>query len=231
MAKPLRALVVDPSPTQRRAAQAALTHAGLEVTLAGDGLVGWELFQTLRPDLLLTELALSGLNGLEFIRRCRSARPGLRVLVLTAAAGDWVTAAAFAAGADQLLLKPVSWSQILLSVDLMTRGLPRRLEALLSAHGAPTQRQGFRQAALCASFLAGRKCEQLKAAYIQAAAQEKTTPACVSKNIERFIKAFFAQGDPAFLALPTQDGPPSNRDFLFALARCATIPLESQERT
>ncbi len=231
MAKPPRVLVVDSSPTQRRAAQAALTQAGLEVTAAGDGLVGWELFQSFYPDLLLTELALSGLNGLEFIRRCKSSRPSLRVLVLTAAAGDWVTAAAFAAGADQLLLKPVSWSQILLSVDLMTRGLPRRLEALLSAHGAPTRRRGFRQAALCAALLASHECEQLKAAYIQAAALEKTSPTCVSKNIERFIQAFFAQGDPAFLDLPAQDGPPSNRDFLSALARCATIPLESQGLT
>lgn len=231
MAKPLRALVVDPSPSQRRAAMAALARAGLEASAAGDGLVGWEFFQAVSPDLLLTELALSGLNGLEFIRRCKSSRPGLRVLVLTAAAGDWVTAAAFAAGADQLLLKPVSWNQILPSVELMVNGLPRRLEALLSAHGAPTQRQGFRQTALCAALLAGRECEQLKAAYIQAAALEKTTPACVSKNVERFIKAFFAQGDPAFLALPSRGGPPSNRDFLFALARCATIPLESQEIT
>ncbi len=227
--RPFRVLVVDPSAPQRRAAEAVLTQVGLEVTVAHGGLDGWELFQSVRPHLLLTELTLSGLNGLEFIRRCKTVRPSLRVLALTAATGDWITAAAFAAGADQVLLKPVFWDQALLSVDLMLKGLAGRLEALLLAHGASERRQGLHQAALCAALLAGRECEQLKEAYIQAAAQERTSPACVSKNIERFVKDFYAKGDVSFLPLPGRDGPPSNRDFLLALARCAIFPLESLE--
>jgi len=230
MPEKLRALVVDPSVTQRRAAEAALALSGLEVTVAGGGVDGWELFRTFHPHLLITELTLSGLNGLEFIRRCKFARPSLRVLVITAALGDWITSAAFSFGADQVLVKPISWDQILLSVKLMLDGLPKRLEELLLAHGAPARRQGLRQATLCAALLAGRECEQLKEAYIQVAAQERTSPACVSKNIERFVKAFYAQGDPDFLALPGRDGPPSNRDFLSALARCAIFPLESLDK-
>lgn len=225
-----RVLVVDPSPLQRHTALNALPCAGFDAAVAADGLEALELCRSFRPHLLITELTLSAMSGLELIRRSRALLPSLRVLVLTAAAGDWLTAAAFAAGADQMLLKPVSWEQVLLTAGLLTQGLPKRLETLLLAHGAPQNRAGLRQAALCAALLAGRECEQLKEAYIQVANQERTTPACVSKNIERFVKAFAAQGDLSFLSLPACSGPPANRDFLPALAKCATIPLESKDK-
>jgi len=227
---PLRILVVDPSPAQRRVAQVFLPDLGATVFSAADGLEGWELCQTCRPHLLFTELALSGISGVELIRRCKAFRPTLRVLVLTAAVGEWATGAAFAAGADHLLLKPADWGEVLRQCRLLVRGEEKELEAILITHGAPAGRAGLRQAARCAALLARRECALLKEAYIQVAAEERSSSVCVAKNIERFVKDCAAMGCLAFLGFPAAGPPPGNRAFLSALARYAIFPLELRDK-
>lgn len=68
---PRRILLVEPSAQQRMLSSALLEGAGLEVITAADGPEGLSLALSRHPDMILTELILSGFSGLELIRRCR----------------------------------------------------------------------------------------------------------------------------------------------------------------
>jgi len=67
-----RVLVVDDSRTVRRAAERALTEAGYEVVLAADGREGLEQSQKARPDLVLVDLAMPHMDGVEFCGALRA---------------------------------------------------------------------------------------------------------------------------------------------------------------
>lgn len=224
MTQPVRVLAVEPSVPQRRALHFLLSAGGMDCRLAADGLEALELFPSFRPHVLLTELVLPYFSGLELIRRVRAFSRKLPILAVTAASGEWATDWAFAAGATFVLRKPAQGAELLRLVRALSSDPARELEALLLAHGAPRGLIGLSQSSRCAALLAQNRCRQLKEVYIEAAVRERSTPQCVAKNIERFVKAFSRQGDLGFLALPSPRAP-GNRDFLFALAQCVTFPL------
>lgn len=224
--QPLRVLLADPSPLQRRWAQALLPHCQIDLALAVDGPEALEFFQTFRPHVLVTELVLPGFSGLELLRRCRALDPKARLLVVTAASGGSATAAAFGAGADMVLLKPAQWPEILRVIRLLTDGPTGEAKALLEGLGAPRGWAGIHQAARCAALLAQGKDLLLKEIYLQVAREEHTTPACVSKNIERLVRELARRGaDFGRLGLTHCPNGPNNKDFLTALGRAATFPL------
>ena len=224
--QPRPVLLVDPSPLQRRWAQAFLPLCGIDLALAADGPSAWDLFQDLRPHVLVTELVLPGFSGLELLQRCKALDPQARLLVVTAASGANATAAAFGAGADMVLLKPAQWVEILRVIRLLTDGPTGEAKGLLEDLGAPRGWAGLHQAARCAALLAQGKDLLLKEVYLQVAREEGTTPACVSKNIERLVRELARRGsDFGRLGLKTGPIGPNNKDFLTALARSATFPL------
>ena len=224
--RPLRVLLADPSPLQRRWAQALLPHCQIDLTLAADGPEALELAQSIRPDVIVTELVLSGFSGLELLRRCRALGLKSRLLVVTAASGESAAAAAFGAGADLVLLKPAQWSEILRVIRLLTDGATAEVQRLLEKLGAPKGWAGFRQAARCAALLTQGKDILLKEVYLQVAREEETTPACISKNIERLIRELARRGtDFGLLGLSESPNGPNNKDFLTALGRAVTFPL------
>lgn len=69
-----------------RAAQIKLSRSGYEVTCAQDGQEAWELIQVRRPDILVTDLQMPRMDGLELSRRVREYGPtqSLPILVLSA---------------------------------------------------------------------------------------------------------------------------------------------------
>ena len=81
-AKPIRRIIVvddDPFFCHRNAE--VLIRFGYEVNVAGDGAAGWEELQANQYHLLITENELPGLNGLELVRKLRSARMALPAIV------------------------------------------------------------------------------------------------------------------------------------------------------
>lgn len=222
----LRVLLADPSPLQRRWAEALLPLCQIDLTTAANGPDALELAQSLCPDVIVTELVLPGFSGLELLRRCRALGLKSRLLVVTAASGDSAASAAFASGADLVLLKPADWQEILRVIRLLSDGLTQQARQLLERLGAPTRWSGFHQAARCASLLAQGKDLLLKEVYLQVAREERTAPACVSKNIERLVRELARrEADFGLLGLPPSPKGPNNKDFLSALARYATFPL------
>ncbi len=101
-----------------------LKKAGYEVLLRFDGATGLEAVRSERPDLLLLDWMMPGLDGLEVCSAIRSddSFRSMPILFLTAKAQQYDLDRAFAAGADDYCIKPFS-----------PRDLARRVETLLEA--------------------------------------------------------------------------------------------------
>lgn len=78
-----RILVADDEPLIRRLNSEILTDAGYEVDVAADGADAWDLLERNRYDLLITDHEMPRLTGLELLKRLRSARMNLPVIMAT----------------------------------------------------------------------------------------------------------------------------------------------------
>jgi diguanylate cyclase (GGDEF)-like protein len=107
----VRILLVDDEPLARLALQAAVERLGHEWTAAEDGQAGWRRFLDDRPDVLITDLLMPGLHGLELCRRVRAhaaTNGGYTYVILTSVLGDREDVlGGMEAGADDYLVKPV----------------------------------------------------------------------------------------------------------------------------
>jgi CheY-like chemotaxis protein len=102
-----RILVVDDEPAVRRVAGKALTRAGHEALAAGSGLEALELLASGQVvDLLITDLVMPGMDGVELAERACVERPGLPVLFMSGYAGRLPAAAQGAVRPAELLEKP-----------------------------------------------------------------------------------------------------------------------------
>ncbi|EEX48978.1 response regulator with CheY-like receiver domain and winged-helix DNA-binding domain [Jonquetella anthropi DSM 22815] len=101
----------------------ALKRSGYEASWAGDGDTGLELIMTGRPDLVLLDLMLPGLEGWEVCRRMRQA-PETRdtpVIMVTARRDESEAVAGLAAGADDYIRKPFSLAELMARVEAQLR--------------------------------------------------------------------------------------------------------------
>ena len=103
---------------------------GFEAHGAEDGLSGLEMCLSLRPDILILDLMLPRLDGLELCRRLRADGRfrGLPIIMLTARAEEADRLKGFESGADDYVVKPFSFKELV----MRTRALLRR-----SAAGSP----------------------------------------------------------------------------------------------
>jgi two-component system nitrate/nitrite response regulator NarL len=102
----VRILIVDDHPITRDALAALLGQHGFSVVgEAGDGKEAIELARRLRPEIVLLDLSMPGLGGLEALPRLREAAPESEVVVLTASGTEENLLAAIRGGAAGYLLK------------------------------------------------------------------------------------------------------------------------------
>lgn len=105
--KRIRILIADDSETFRIACRmllARMRHLDV-VAAANDGEQALRLVARTRPDLVLMDLRMPGLNGLEATRQIRATFPVTRVLLITLHASEGLKAASHAAGADGFIAK------------------------------------------------------------------------------------------------------------------------------
>lgn len=117
-------LCVDDSTTVLLSLSAILTKAGYaaEKAISGDEALN-KLKGGLKPDLILTDLNMPGMNGIEFIKQVRGL-PALRfvpILFLTTESQQSKRAEAKAAGASGWLVKPVNGEELLSTIKLVVR--------------------------------------------------------------------------------------------------------------
>ncbi|HYJ74132.1 MAG TPA: response regulator transcription factor [Kineosporiaceae bacterium] len=120
---PLRVMVVDDHPIWRDAIERDLRDAGLEVVAAaGDGDQALRRLPAARPDVVVLDLRLPTLDGVETTRRIAAEHPGVRVLVLSASGEEQDVLAAIKAGATGYLVKSASREELLDAVRRTAAG-------------------------------------------------------------------------------------------------------------
>ncbi|MBL7258144.1 response regulator transcription factor [Actinoplanes lichenicola] len=114
-------LVVDDDPTVSDVVRRYLEQDGCRVRLAADGLSALAAVDAERPDLVVLDLMLGGLNGLEVCRRLRAGQPGLPVIMLTALGEESDRVLGLEVGADDYVTKPFSPRELALRVRSVLR--------------------------------------------------------------------------------------------------------------
>ncbi len=119
---PMRLLLVEDNATNRLLVQRYLEGEGIEVTEAEDGGVAVDLAQRLAPDVILMDMSMPVLDGLEATRRIRAAGgPRPWIIALTANAFDSDREACLAAGMDDFLAKPLRKTALLTALAHIPR--------------------------------------------------------------------------------------------------------------
>ena len=125
-------LLVEDEHSLRRVIEFQLREAGYEPILAENGRRGYELFTETLPDLVVTDLAMPEMNGIELTRRIKAISPDTPVVVITAF-GDIKTAVeAMRSGAEDYLTKPLDWDELRIIIErsLKMKDLARENRAL-----------------------------------------------------------------------------------------------------
>jgi two-component system OmpR family response regulator len=127
---PIRALVVDDEPSLGELLSTVLRYEGWQVESALTGHAAIRAARSLDPDVILLDVMLPDLGGIEVLRRIRVKQPYVPVLFLTAKDAVEDRVAGLTAGGDDYVTKPFSLEELV-----------ARLRALLRRAGATAQRE------------------------------------------------------------------------------------------
>ena len=119
-----RILIVDGSALARRRARAILEAGGYEVIEAEDGMAAIERYFVDKPDVVMLDLVMKGMYGLEVLTKLREIDPAVRVIVVSADVQSSSHQMATDGGAAGFLVKPLD-EQDALSLVRRTLGSPR----------------------------------------------------------------------------------------------------------
>jgi DNA-binding response OmpR family regulator len=119
-----RIAVIEDEATIARAVAARLEAEGFDVEVAGDGPAGVDLCRRFRPDLVVLDLMLPGLDGLEVCRRIQSERR-VPVLMLTARDSETDLEVGLGVGGDDYMTKPFSPRELVARVRALLRRADR----------------------------------------------------------------------------------------------------------
>ena len=123
MREPARILVVDDVPDNVEILQMRLESQGYEVVTAGDGVEALDKVRELRPDLVLLDIMMPKLDGIETVKQLKAdaSLPFIPVILVTARADAKDVIAGLESGGDDYLTKPVDHAALLARVRAMLR--------------------------------------------------------------------------------------------------------------
>ena len=171
----IRVLIADDHPVFRDGLR-VLLEATPDTTLVGEAATGDEvvaLAPMLEPDVILMDLKMPGLNGIEATRRIVAALPHIGILVVTMFEDDGSIFAAMRAGARGYLLKGADREEMLLAIRAVARGeaifgpaIARRLMTFFAAPAPAAPAQAFpdlteREHEILALIAAGRNNQEI----------------------------------------------------------------------
>jgi two-component system KDP operon response regulator KdpE len=111
----MRILIVDDERQITRVLRTSLQSSGYEVSVANNGLEAFELFKSLSPDLIVTDLAMPEMDGIELTRAVRRVNE-TPIIVLSVREQETMKVAALDEGADDYVTKPFSMPELLARV-------------------------------------------------------------------------------------------------------------------
>jgi two-component system KDP operon response regulator KdpE len=121
----MRILVVDDEPQITRVLRASLSSSGYEVLLARDGVEAFDLFRESAPDLVITDLFMPRMDGIELTRAIRQLGD-TPVIILSVREQETMKVAALDEGADDYVTKPFSMQELLARVRAQLRKSARQ---------------------------------------------------------------------------------------------------------
>jgi two-component system response regulator MtrA len=121
-------LIVDDDSNLAEMMGIALTQAGFEITVCGDGPSALEAFGRVSPDLVLLDVMLPGIDGIEVCRRIREVS-GTPIVMITAKNDDADVITGLEMGADDYIVKPCSTNILIARVRARLRPSPASLLA------------------------------------------------------------------------------------------------------
>jgi two-component system response regulator MprA len=116
-----RILVIDDDPSVTSTLRRGLSHEGYIVETANSGDDGLVMIREQTPDLIILDIMMPGLDGLEVLRRLRSSDERLPVLLLTARDSSSDEALGLRYGADDYVVKPFDWVVLMARVNALLR--------------------------------------------------------------------------------------------------------------
>ena len=114
-------LVVDDEPTIREVVSRYLERAGYETRAAADGAAALRAVEERTPDLIVLDLMLPGIDGLEVMRRVRDGDRSAAIILLTAKGEENDRIVGLRLGADDYVVKPFSPGELVARVDAVLR--------------------------------------------------------------------------------------------------------------
>src|ERR1700687_4926502 len=129
--KPINVLVVDDEPVLAELVSMALRYEGWDISTAGDGATAIALARENPPDVVVLNVMLPDMSGLDVLHRLREQLPRLPLLLLTAKDALEDRIAGLTAGGDDYVTKPFSLEEVIL-----------RLRALLRRTGVASETGG-----------------------------------------------------------------------------------------
>ena len=118
-----KVLLVDDSGLARRSTRRVLEEAGYDVVEAEDGLSALERFAVEKPDIVLLDLVMKGMYGLDVLEKLRQMDPGARVIVVSADVQTSSRDLVQAAGASGFINKPAAPGQVVGMVEQVLKGI------------------------------------------------------------------------------------------------------------
>ncbi len=126
----VKVLVADDSLSVRQTLKRMIAKHGMKANTAKDGLIAWQKLHTIKPDVIIVDLEMPGLNGYELIKRIHNSEHfrEMGIIILTSRGGDKHRRLAFEIGADGYLTKPVPEQRL---IGWIRKVLPEHLRELM----------------------------------------------------------------------------------------------------
>jgi two-component system chemotaxis response regulator CheY len=119
-----KVLIVDDSSMSRRIVRGSLESAGHEVTEAADGMAALESYSLEKPDLVLLDMVMAGMYGIEVLQKLREIDGQAKVIVATADVQHSTREMAEQAGSRGFLSKPIKKEELLTLVNAVLEERP-----------------------------------------------------------------------------------------------------------
>ena len=238
----MKMLIADPS-EQFSTALADVLRGAYILRLSRDGRETMELMSSFRPDILVIDLMLPGLDGISVLRQAAAAGQSPMVLAMSRYISDYVAEAAAVLGVGYLMLKPCDVQATAARIGDLSQRLrqppvsrpdPRTaVTNLLLALGMPTKLRGFsclREAILERMREPGQSVT--KELYPTVAALCGGTAVQVERSIRSAIAAGWLRGDGQLwrLYFPGEESRPTNSAFISRMADCVSLASQGADQ-
>ncbi|MCD6119499.1 response regulator transcription factor [bacterium] len=114
-------LVIEDEPDMRYGLEHNLRFEGYDVYLAEDGAQGLEVARKVSPDLILLDIMLPGMSGMEVLERLRKSKSGVPIILVTAKSQEMDKIIGLETGADDYVTKPFSVKELLARISAVLR--------------------------------------------------------------------------------------------------------------